>query len=128
MVICMRSAKSSTRPSGANFVDPLRIRRDGLYAHMKQGKTIAEKYLFRNFLTIQRSLETAELGNAYWLPALANKAIRFPLYAYWNRRPLDRESFDHYAACYPKREKGSFFHFTRPPRFHLAVLHINASP
>ena len=43
--------------------------RDSVFTTLRDKKTIAEKFLARRFLGIQRSPESGELGNAFWIPA-----------------------------------------------------------
>ena len=43
-----------------------------LFTHLKTKKLVAEKYLVRHFLSIQRALEAADLENAFWLPGAGN--------------------------------------------------------
>ena len=41
---------------------------ESLLTHLKNKKTITEKFPVRHFLAIQQVVETQELDNAYWLP------------------------------------------------------------
>ena len=50
---------------------------EGFRTHLKKKKQeemISEKFLVRNFLSIQRALEAGVMGNAYWLPGTENPA------------------------------------------------------
>ena len=48
--------------------------RESLFSHLRNKKTITEKYLIRHFLSIQQALEEEDLENAYWLPGTENPA------------------------------------------------------
>ena len=47
---------------------------EGLSTHLKNKKTIMEKFSVRHFLAIQQALEAQELGNVYWPSELGNPA------------------------------------------------------
>ena len=49
---------------------------ESLFTHLKNRNVITEKYLVRQFLSIQQFLENGELENANWLPGVGNPADR----------------------------------------------------
>ena len=47
---------------------------ESLFTHLRRKDTVAEKYMVRHFLGIQRSLESGELKNGYWHPGTQSLA------------------------------------------------------
>ena len=47
---------------------------ESLFTHLKESKSITEKFLVRHLMSIQRALVEKELNNVFWIPGKENPA------------------------------------------------------
>ena len=47
---------------------------ESLLTHLKESKSITEKFLVRHFISIQQALEEQELNNVFWIPGKGHAA------------------------------------------------------